>query len=83
MPTAYYIVPANARFASDVLHPRMMQFLLAHPEEGFTLRGEQALHVMPGHFKPDQLEPALTYLDEILDRIPQHLRRTLPSEGQG
>ncbi|MDQ3052622.1 MAG: DUF3137 domain-containing protein [Actinomycetota bacterium] len=80
---AFTVISANARFASDVLHPRMMQFLLAHPEEGFTLRGEQALHMMPGHFKPDQLEPALTYLDEILDRIPQHLRRTLPSEGQG
>jgi hypothetical protein len=39
--------------------------------------------MMPGHFKPDQLEPALTYLDEILDRIPQRLRRTLRSEGQG
>ncbi len=39
--------------------------------------------MMPGHFKPDQLEPALAYLDEILDRIPQHLRRTLRSEGQG
>lgn len=61
----------------------MMQFLLDHPEEGFVLAEDRAMRLKPDQLRPNQIQPALAYLDGILDRIPEHVRRTLSTRGYG
>jgi hypothetical protein len=74
---AFRVTSDNARFATDVLHPRMMQFLLSHGREGLRLVGGQAIWVHGGRFKPPDLPPALAYLGAILDQVPDHVRLSL------
>lgn len=79
----FRVTSDSHRFATDVLHPRMMQFLLTHGQEGFRLAGGQAIWVRGGRFEAPALPAALAYLDAILDQIPDHVRRTLRPAGQG
>jgi hypothetical protein len=60
----------DRKFATDVLHPRMMEYLLQVPDRGWVLRGGWLLAVRPGQHSVTQLEARLTDLDGILDRVP-------------
>lgn len=74
---AFRMTSTDRRFASDLVDPRMMDFLLAHGQEGIRLSGGQAMRMVNGRLQPDQIPAAMAYLDAFLDRIPQHVRRTL------
>jgi len=61
----------------------MMAFLLSHPDAGFKIQGAQVIRVTRGRLEPAQLKLALDYLDAVLDRIPDHVWRSLRSPGRG
>jgi hypothetical protein len=67
---AFTVRSADRKFATDVLHPRMMEFLLQIPDRGWALRGGWLLAVRPGRHSVEQLDARLTDLDGILDRVP-------------
>ncbi len=69
--------------AAEVLDSVMTEFMLFHPREGLKIQGEEILRVVPGHFRPEHLGPALEYLDAVLLRIPERARRDLRSSDQG
>ncbi len=69
--------------AAEVLNPTMTEFLLFHPHEGLKMHGEEVLRVVPGHFRPEHLGPALEYLDAVLARIPERARRNQGASDQG
>lgn len=80
---AFRVTSTDRRFASDLVDPRMMDFLLAHGQEGIRLAGGQAMRMVNGRLPPDQLPAAMAYLDAFLDRIPSHVRRTLGERPPG
>ena len=68
---AFAVRADDRKFATDVLHPRMMEYLLQVPDRGWVLTGGWLLAVRPGHHTVQELDRRLTDLDGILDRIPE------------
>ena len=68
---AFTVTCPDRRFASDVLHPRMMQLLLRTPEAGFRFDRRWAIHVELGTVALDGIEPRLRRVDAIVDQIPE------------
>ena len=68
---AFTVTSPDRKFATDVLHPRMMEYLLQIPDRGWSLRDGWLLAVRPGQHTVEQLDSRLTDLDGILDRIPE------------
>ena len=70
-------VERDARFASDVLHPRMMELLLTQPDVAFRFDGPSVLTVRQGRAPLSEVEARLVLLDAIVDEVPDHVWRTL------
>ena len=80
----FYVKSSDKKFAYDVIHARMMEFLLAKPGWSLQLMG-CSLIVVAGSFstfKPEKFEQALTFAQEFLGLFPDYLKRELQnSEG--
>jgi hypothetical protein len=68
---AFKVKCDDRKFASDVLHPRMMQFLLDTNAPGFTIVGADIVLVDRGRLDLTTVEPNVDYLGRILDSIPE------------
>jgi len=69
----FLIDSANDRFAYDVLHPRMMEWLLSNQRAlstPFRFEGDGLVVWRPGMIKPDTVLWLLDYGCDILDRVP-------------
>jgi hypothetical protein len=67
---------ASPRFAHDVIHPRMMEWMLADPRAyryEWRLDGAWIAITWTGFLDPAELIPAADYLIDVLDRIPRHV----------
>jgi hypothetical protein len=60
----------DRKFATDVLHPRMMEYLLRIPDRGWRFSDRWLLAVRPGSHSIAELDGRLTDLDGILDLVP-------------
>ena len=78
---AFTVTAHDRRFASDVLHPQMMQMLLQWPALGWRLEGDSILVVRSGAHQPSEVDATLAVMDAILDKIPEHVWRTLRGQG--
>jgi hypothetical protein len=70
---AFLIKAENDRFAYDVLHPRMMQWMLADERTRylpFRFEGDNLVTWADGTMKLEQLMYFLEYLCDVLDRVP-------------
>lgn len=68
---AFTVRSADRKFASDVLHPLMMEYLLAHRGLAFRTTGDSLLVVGSGHRPVEQVDGVLTWVDGVLDRVPE------------
>lgn len=68
---AFSVACPDRRFASDVLHPRMMELLLRHRELGWRFERDSVLVVAAGRRTPAQLDAVVAVLDAILDQVPE------------
>lgn len=78
---AFTVRSDDRKFATDVLHPRMMEYLLQIPDRGWMLRAGWLLAVRPGRHSIEQVDARLTDLDGILDRIPDFVWKSAGSGG--
>lgn len=67
---AFTVTCPDRKFASDILHPRMMELLLQHPEAAFRLDGRWILDVEDGTVPLEAIEPRLARVDAIVDQVP-------------
>jgi hypothetical protein len=67
---AFTVHCPSRRFASDVLHPRMMEMLLKWPDLAWRFDSDSLLAVRSGSHDIPELEAKLAALDAILDNIP-------------
>ena len=66
----FTVTAPDRRFAYDILHPRMMEWLLVGQAPGFRLHGADLVLVEPGGLRPDNVLSRLDYLGGVADRIP-------------
>lgn len=67
---AFTVNCEDRKFATDVLHPRMMEYLLTLRELSWDLRDGSLVVATPGTHSVAELDGALAATDGILDRIP-------------
>lgn len=72
---AFTVTCADRKFASDVLHPRMMEYLLTHPDSAFRFDRSWVLSVESGRADIEQVEPRLAHIDSVLDNVPDFVWR--------
>jgi hypothetical protein len=72
---AFTVTCPNRRFASDVLHPRMMELLLQWPELAWRFDADSVLAIRSGSHDVHEVEAKLAALDAILDAVPDFVWR--------
>ena len=61
----------DRKLASDVLHPRMMQWLLDNDAAGFVLVDGQAFIAQRGRLELAAIDQWLGYLEQVIGQIPE------------
>jgi hypothetical protein len=78
---AFTVGCPDRKFASDVLHPQMMEFLLEHRHVGFRFERDSMLMVAQGQRTPAQIDATITVMDGITDRVPEFVWLRLKGQG--
>jgi hypothetical protein len=78
---AFSVVSSDRRFAFDILHPRLMEYLLTVPDVAWRTTGEHILTIEDGRHDPTDIDRRLAVIDTVLDHVPDFVRRQygLPS----
>jgi Protein of unknown function (DUF3137) len=71
----------DRKFASDVLHPLMMEFLLQHRQLGWRFERDSMLVVATGARTPAEIDATLAVMDGITDRVPEFVWLRLKGQG--
>jgi hypothetical protein len=67
---AFKVHAENRKFATDVLSPRTMQYLLSAPKAAWRIQGNSALRWTSGRLDPADVIVAAAVLDQVADGIP-------------
>ncbi len=71
----------DRKFASDVLHPQMMEFLLQNRHLGWRFEQDSMLVIAQGQRTPQQVDATLQVMDGITDRVPEFVWLRLKGQG--
>ncbi len=78
---AFTVSCPDRKFASDVLHPQMMEFLLQHRQVGWRFEQDSMLMVAQGQRTPAQIDATIQVMDDITDRVPEFVWLRLKGQG--
>jgi hypothetical protein len=79
--SAFSISCPDRKFASDVLHPRMMEYLLQHRQVGWRFEQDSMLTVVQGQRTPAQIDAIIEVMDGITDLVPEFVWLRLKGQG--
>ncbi len=68
---AFTVSCPDRKFASDVLHPQMMEFLLQHRDVGWRFERDSMLVVASGRRTIPQIDATLALMDQIAALVPE------------
>lgn len=68
---AFTVHCEDRKFATDVIHPRMMEYLLTVPDLAWSFRDAALVTVSPGDHSLPLLDQTLGQVDGILDLVPE------------
>jgi hypothetical protein len=73
---AFKVTGPDKKFAYDVCHAEMMEYLLSHPSHCWEIHGDQLLlySLSLGTFEPEEVATCLRDARGFLDRLPAYLR---------
>jgi hypothetical protein len=78
----FHVKSPDARFAYDLIDPRMMEFLMATPPLPIHLEGRAiCISNDGGRWKPEQFERQLDFVQQFISRWPDHVVRTIETSG--
>lgn len=77
----FHVSGADKRFAYDVVHPRMMEFLLATRGPTLAICQGHVLVTQGGKWKPEEFPHYVEWLTMFFDRWPQHVLADLKSRA--
>lgn len=63
----------DRKFAYDIIHPRMMEWLLRRPDTTLEIEGSQLVVLEAGTMEPDKVHPLLAHMAGIRERLPAYL----------
>jgi len=69
----YCVRSPDKRFAYDVCHPRMIEYLLANPDLTLEIEGPVLALAFPSRLKPEQIESNLERLVALRELLPAYL----------
>jgi len=72
---AFVVRSRDRKFAYDVCHPRMMEFLLQHRDLSLEIEGLCVAISFPRRLKPEEIPERLRQLIEVRQLFPQYLYR--------
>lgn len=78
---AFTVSCQDRKFASDVLHPQMMEFLLQHRDVGWRFERDSMLMVSSGQRSIAQIDGTLSLMDQITDLIPEFVWKQVRGES--
>jgi hypothetical protein len=78
---AFTVSCPDRKFASDVLHPQMMEFLLQHRQLGWRFEQDSMLVIAQGQRTPEQIDATIAVMDGITDRVPDFVWLRLKGQG--
>jgi hypothetical protein len=78
---AFTVSCPDRKFASDVLHPQMMEYLLQHPRLGWRFEQDSMLVIARGRRIPAQIEATIQVMDAITDLVPEFVWLRLKGQG--
>jgi hypothetical protein len=78
---AFTVSSPDRKFASDVLHPQLMEYLLQHRQLGWRFEQDSMLVVARGKRTPAQIEATIQVMDAITDLVPEFVWMRLKGQG--
>jgi Protein of unknown function (DUF3137) len=78
---AFTVTCEDRKFASDVLNPAMMEYLLQYRHLGWRFDRDCLLVVKPGHTDLDSVAATIEVMDGITARIPEFVWAQATGEG--
>jgi hypothetical protein len=72
---AFRVKADDQRFGHAVIHPRMMEMLLARGEIGWRFEGDTVLGWSKGDHDPQQVLNRLSLLSEVVSQVPPYVWR--------
>jgi hypothetical protein len=78
---AFTVSCTDRKFASDVLHPQLMELLLQHRELGWRFEQDSMLVIARGRRTPAQIEATISVMDAITDLVPEFVWLRLKGQG--
>ncbi len=72
----FWVKCKNRRFAYDIIHPRMMEWLLTAPKTHWEWQGTRLVLHVGGSIRPKRAEPLLMAGQGFLARVPAHVQRS-------
>lgn len=66
-------VMGDRRLAYDVLHPRLMEWMLHTDSPGFVINGPYIAYTTGSRIDLNQVDGEIAYLDTIIDRLPRYV----------
>jgi hypothetical protein len=80
---AFTVSCPDRKFASDVLHPQMMEFLLQHRDVGWRFERDSMLMVSGTRRSVAEIDATLALMDQISDLIPEFVWRQVRGQQGG
>ncbi len=77
----FYVKAEKKRWAYDVIHPRMMEFLLGQPQFTIQFGCDSVIAYRSSRFSPPQFGEAAMVVHGMLERLPEYLLKQ-QLEGQ-
>ncbi len=74
---AFTVTSTDRKFASDVLHPQMMEMLLQWPDLAWRLERDSILVFRTGRHAIPEIDGKLAVMDQILAAVPEFVWQSL------
>jgi len=71
----FFVKSPDKKWAYDVIHQRMMEYLLTAPKFSIQFAGDSIIAWSTLRFTPDDFQAAFDLIEGILDRLPEYLVR--------
>lgn len=72
---AFYVKAPDRKWAYDVIHARMMEYFLQAPRFYIEMQRDNIFAYRNSRFKLQDFDDAMYFLDGILDRLPDYLKK--------
>jgi hypothetical protein len=73
----YYVKSADRKFAYDLIHPQMMEYLLACPRRRWQAAGPMIVLTRSGYYAAEELGATMRMIEGFLERVPGFVRQDI------